>query len=279
MKRSHRVALKPTPEQESLFSQHAGYARFAYNWAVGEFKASLDVGEWLPDQTLRPRWNVVKGIIAPWGAELSQNAAKYAIIDLGQAADTWGAHRGRVKAGLRSGRRVEFPRFKRRRHEQGFRADNGPDTVRVDGKTVILPKIGMVAMVEDLRFRGSILEVTVNRTAGTWFACFCIEDGRQAPLVKPGPTIGLDVGVGAMAVCSDGTTVENPKALATGLKRLRRLDKAIARSRNVYGRSSHSNRRERLYARRRRLHARVVNVRNDNHHKTTTAIAKSCGAW
>ena len=279
MKRSHRVALKPTPEQESLFSQHAGYARFAYNWAVGEFKAGLDVGEWLPDQTLRPRWNVVKGIIAPWGAELSQNAPKYAIIDLGQAADTWGAHRGRVKAGPRSGRRVGFPRFKRRRHEQGFRADNGPDTVRVDGKTVILPKIGMVAMVEDLRFRGSIREVTVNRTAGTWFACFCIEDGQQALPVKPGPTIGLDVGVGTMAVCSDGTTVENTKALDTGLKRLRRLDKAIARSRNVHGRSSHSNRRERLYAGRRRLHARVVNVRNDNHHKTTTAIAKSCGAW
>ena len=277
MKRSHRVALKPTPEQESLFSQNAGYARFAYNWAVGEFKAGLDVGEWLPDQTLRPRWNVVKGSIAPHGAMLSQNAAKYAIIDLGQAADTWGAHRRRVKAGLRSGRRVGFPRFKRRRQEQGFRADNGPDTVRVDGKVVILPKIGRVAMVEDLRFHGSIREVTVNRTARTWFACFCIEDGQQAPPVKPGPTIGVDVGVGAMAVCSDGTTVENPKALATGLKRLRRLDKAIARSRDVHDRSSHSNRRERLYARRRRLHARVVNVRNDNHHKATTAIAKSFG--
>ena len=279
MKRSHRVALKPTPEQESLFSQHAGYARFAYNWAVGEFKAGLNVGEWLPDQTLQPRWNVVKGIIAPWGTKRSQNAAKYAIIDLGQAADTWGAHRRRVKAGLRSGHRVGFPRFKRRRHEQGFRADNGPDTVRVDGKVVILPKIGRVAMVEDLRFRGSIREVTVNRTAGTWFACFCVEDGQTPPSVKDGPTIGVDVGVGTMAVCSDGTKVENPKALATGLKRLRRLDKAIARSRNVHGRSSHSNRRERLYARRRQLHIRVVNVRNDNHHKTTTAIAKSCGAW
>ena len=194
-----------------------------------------------------------------------------------------------MKAGLRSGRRVGFPRLKRRRQEQGFRADNGPDTVRVDGKVVILPKIGRVAMVvilpkigrvamvEDLRFHGSIREVTVNRTARTWFACFCIEDGQQAPPVKPGPTIGVDVGVGAMAVCSDGTTVENPKALATGLKRLRRLDKAIARSRNVHDRSSHSNRRERLYARRRRLHARVVNVRNDNHHKATTAIAKSFG--
>ena len=90
------------------------------------------------------------------------------------------------------------------------------------------------------------------------------------PSVKPSSTIGVDVGVGTMAVCSDGTTVENPKALATSLKRLRRLDKAIARSRNVPGRSSHSNRREQLYA-------RVVNVRNDNHHKATTAIAKASG--
>ena len=277
MKRTHRVALKPTPEQESLFGQHAGYARFAYNWAVGEFKVGLEVGEWLSERRLRPRWNRIKSMIAPWGMELSQNAAKYAIIDLGQAAVGWGEYRRKVKAGQRPGRRVGFPRFKRRKHEQGFRADNGPDTVKVDGKIVILPRIGRVAMVEHLRFAGSIREVTINRTAGTWFACFCIEDGQEAPPVKDGPTIGMDVGVGTMAICSDGTTVENPKALASALKRLRRLDKAIARSRNVHGKSNHSNRRELLYAERRRLHARVANVRNDNHHKATTAIAKSAG--
>ena len=145
--------------------------------------------------------------------------------------------------------------------------------MRVDDKVVILPKIGTVAMVEHLRFRGSIRDVTVNRTAGTWFAAFCIKDGQPLPPVKDGPTIG----VGAMATCSDGTTVINPKALASGIKRLRRLDKAIARSRNVCGRDNHSNRRERLYDRRRRLYARMVNVRNVNHHKATTAIAKSAG--
>ena len=277
MKRSHRIALKPTPEQETLFGQHAGYARFAYNWALGEFKAGLDVGEWLGERTLRPRWNKVKGMIASWGGELSQNAAKYAIIDLGQAAESWGKYRRKVKAGQRPGRRVGFPRFKRRKHEQGFRADNGPDTVRVDGKTVILPKIGRVEMVEHLRFAGSIREVTINRTAGVWFASFCVEDGQKPPPVKDGSTIGVDVGVGTMATCSDGSKVENPKALANGLKQLRRLDKAIARSRNVHGKSNFSNRRERLYAKRRRLHSRVVNVRNDHHHKATTAIAKSAG--
>ena len=65
--------------------------------------------------------------------------------------------------------------------------------------------------------------MTVNRTAGTWFACFCVEDGREPPPLKDGPAVGVDVGVGTMAVCSDGMTVANPKTLAAGLKRLRRL--------------------------------------------------------
>ena len=156
-------------------------------------------------------------------------------------------------------------------------ADNGPDTVRVDGKAVVLPKIGRVDMVEPLRFAGSIREVTVNRTAGTWFAAFCIEDGQSPPPVKDGRTTGVDVGVGTMAECSDGARIANPKPLTSGIRQLRRLDKAIARSRNVHGRDNHSNRRERRHAKRRRLHARIVNVRNDNHHKATTAIAKSAG--
>ena len=229
--------------------QHAGYARFAYNWALGQFRSGLSVGEWLSERTLRPRWNKVKSMIAPWGVELSQNSAKYAINDLGQAAESWGEYRGKTKAGQRSGRRVGFPRFKRRRHEQCFRADNGPDTVKVDRKVVVLPKIGPVAMVEQLRFEGSIREVTINRTTGTWFACFTVEDGQKAPPVKDGPTVGVDVGVGTMATCSDRTVVDNPKALSSALSQLRRVDKTTGRSRNVHGRNNHSNRRERLYAR------------------------------
>ena len=277
MLKSHRIALKSTPEQESLFGQHAGYARFAYNWALSEFKAGLDVGEWLNEKTLRPRWNRVKRLIALWASVLSQNAAKYAVIDLGQAVDNWSAYRKRLKAGQPAGRRVGFPRFKRRKHEQGFRADNGPGTVRVDGKAVILPKIGRVAMVEALRFGGSIREVTVNRTAGVWFASFCIEDGQPVPPVKDAPTVGVDVGVGTLAVCSDGMKVENPKALKADLRRLRLVDKAIARSRTTHGRNNQSNRRDRLYDKRRRIHARIGNVRNDNHHKATTAIANCAG--
>ena len=86
-----------------------------------------------------------------------------------------------------------------------------------------------------------------------------------------------NVGVGTLAVCSNGLQVENPKALKSAARRLRQADKATARSRTAHGRSNHSNRRERLYAKRRRIHARIVQVRNDNHHKATTAIAKCAG--
>ena len=32
----------------------------------------------------------------PWGKDLSQNAAKYAIIDFGQVAEAWGAYNARL---------------------------------------------------------------------------------------------------------------------------------------------------------------------------------------
>ena len=69
-----------------------------------------------------------------------------------------------------------------------------------------------------------------------------------------------------------------PRALGPALKRLRRLDKSIARSRNAHGRNQHSSRRERKYRLRETVHARVRNIRNDAHHKAASAItAKPVG--
>ena len=96
----------------------------------------------------------------------------------------------------------------------------------------------VLAMTEELRFHGSIQEVAVNRTGRTWFALFCVEDGQDPPPVKDGPIVGVDVGVGTMAVCSDGMKVANSNALGSALTELRRIDEAIARSRNVYGKSN-----------------------------------------
>lgn len=111
-------------------------------------------------------------------------------------------------------------------------------------------------------------------------AAVMLEDGQPVPPLKDGFTAGVDVAVGMLAVCSHGREAENPKALRAALRWLRQVDKAIARSRTPHGRnnrSSRCNRRDRLYNKRRRIHARIVNLRNDTHHKATTAIAERAG--
>ena len=86
---SHRIALDPTNKQKTSLRQHAGYARFVWNWGVSECRRALDAGESSATypQRFRPLFNAVKGELAPWSKGLSQNAAKYALIGLG---DVWG---------------------------------------------------------------------------------------------------------------------------------------------------------------------------------------------
>ncbi len=40
--KTHKITLDPTFKQRRWFSQQCGYARFAYNQALSDFKAGLD---------------------------------------------------------------------------------------------------------------------------------------------------------------------------------------------------------------------------------------------
>ena len=281
MLKTHKIALVTNNREATLLARHAGFARFAYNSALADFKEGLDRREWLGERTLRPRFNALKESVAPWSTDLSQNAGKYAIIDLGQAIDRWGEYRKAKKAwdaggraaGMPKPRHVGFPRFHRRATHCSFRADNGPGTIRVDGRAVRLPKIGWIRTREELRFAGVVAEATVTREAGHWYACIAVRTPEPPPTPIGGPVVGVDVGIRTLAVCSDGAVYSNPRALRLHSSRLRRVDKAIARSRKVHGEKKRSKRRERLYLRRQRLHVRTANIRNDAHHKATSAIA------
>ena len=82
----------------------------------------MQVEEWLSERFLRPGWNLVKGLIAPWGQFLSQNAAKYAIIDFGQAASRWDEYRKKRKQGTSA-------------VASGFPATSGTGMSRASGPT------------------------------------------------------------------------------------------------------------------------------------------------
>ena len=88
------------------------------------------------------------------------------------------------------------------------------------------------------------------------------------------------MGLQVLATLWDGDErpqIVNPRPLQEALAELRCIDQAISRSLKVHGRHRTSHRREALYARRQRQYARVSHLRNDHHHRTTTAIAKRGG--
>ena len=133
-------------------------------------------------------------------------------------------------------------------------------------------------MRESLRWPGAaVRQATVSQRGGRWFVSLLVETGEDLPGPKPGPTVGGDLGVRTLLVLSDGTRFDNRAPLRKALRALRRVDKAIARSRTVHGRTHHSNRRDRLYRRRARRHKRIADIRLDCHHKIADSITKNGG--
>ena len=276
---THRIALDPNARQEKLLRQHAGYARFAWNWGVEETRRAIDAVEEAPTShyRLRPAFNAAKRDVAPWSRGLSQNAAKYALIDLAKAWERfWRQRTAAQKAGGKRGRRYQPPRFKSRKRSMVFRADNGPGTVRTEGRVIHLPKIGAVRLREACRFGGPVRECTVKHDGVRWHAAVACEipDARRK---ESGAVVGVDVGLRRLATVYDGDTItvfENPSALKAALVKLRRIHRRIVRSMGLHGRGNRSKRRERCYAEFHRQHLRLANLRADAAHKATTAIAK-----
>ena len=263
--RSHKIRLDLNDKQASLCAQHAGYARKAWNHGLADFKEGLKIDEWRGDKTLRPRFNAVKYDLYPWCKALSHLPAKNALINLGRAIDAWV---GRKRDGVVRATKTRFPRFKKRGRHDSFRIDDGRGTVVVEGKKVNLPKIGWLRMREAVRFNGEIISCTVSKIASHWFASFTVDTKTSPPKTRTGRTIGVDVGIKRLAVCSDGVEYANPKPLHAAQSRLRRFQRALAR------RKRGSNRWCAMRDRIARQYYRVSCIRRDAHHKATTAIVK-----
>jgi putative transposase len=149
-----------------------------------------------------------------------------------------------------------------------------------DRKHVQLPRIGVLKTHESTRKlarrleRGTarILAATISRTADRWFVSFTCEVQRTIP-VDNGQldVVGVDVGVRHLAVLSTGMVVSNPRALERSLRKLRRLNRELAR------RHPNSRRRKSTGRRLARLHVRAANLRRDALHKLTTTLATDHG--
>jgi putative transposase len=234
--------------------------------------------KWYSAAELHRLWNAQKkaGPALAWWAENSKCAYQEAFRDLHRALREF----VRSKKGERRGRRLGFPKFKKRgKCRDSFRF--GAGVLRCAGTTVTLPRLGAIATHESTRKlarrleagTARILSATVSRTAQRWFVSFTVEVERATPAAhaRPGSAIGVDLGVKTLLTGVDeaGTVVivDGPRALRSALRRLRRASRAHSRkARGSANRRKHA-------ARLARVHARVASVRIDALHKATTILA------
>lgn len=169
--------------------------------------------------------------------------------------------------GLKEGKRVGFPKFKRKGTRDSFRLTG---TIKVFDKKVQLPRLGKIRCKERLKVRGRILSATVSRCADRWFVSLTVEQEvcEDTPLA-PFSVIGVDLGITALATTSCGVEFSSPKPLKTRLRKLQRLSKQ--HSMKKLG----SKNRKKSAMKLARLHTRVKNQRSDTLHKLTTILAKN----
>jgi len=268
--RAYKTELDPTCKQVEQLLQHAGCARWAYNWglhkkieaykATGKSPSAIDLHRELTVLKTKPAED--GGV--PWMYESSKCAPQEALRNLDAAYKNF-FRRCKTEA-----KKKGFPRFKSRRNGIGSFRLTG--SIRASTASVQLPVLGELRLkehgylpVENVK----VLSATVSEQAGRWFVSLQVEQELADPEPKVPHVVGVDVGIKHLAVTSDGEMFDNPTALKKVQKTLRIRQKAVSRKQK-----GSANRRKAV-ARVAKVHRRVANIRRDALHKMTTSIAKS----
>ncbi|AEJ42019.1 RNA-guided endonuclease InsQ/TnpB family protein [Alicyclobacillus acidocaldarius] len=258
--RAYRYELAPNRMQRSLLAKHAGAARFAYNWGLARRIALYEeTGQSTNAIEQHRELNRLKKTDFPWMYEVSKCAPQEALRDLDRAFQHF-------FRGLKEGRRVGFPRFKKKGRDDSFRLTG---SIRVLDNAIQLPRLGRIRLKEKPHVEGRILSATVKREADRWYVSLSAETEIPDPVPPSGEPVDVDLGVSWFLTLSDGTKIEAPKPLARYLRRLRRLSKRHSRKK-----PGSRNRRKSALALA-RLHRKIRNIRQDFLHKVTTELAKT----
>lgn len=175
--------------------------------------------------------------------------------------------------GLKSNRRVGFPRFK---NEQRFRSFCYPQSgfrLTNDCRRITLSKIGDVRLKYSRPIEGKVKTCIIVKDVDQWFVVLtCETEAVKVPDSKK-PTIGVDVGISTFVTLSDGRTVDNPRTLVRMQKKLAREQRRLARKKNKT-----TNRRRKQKMRVAKVYRKIRRQRDDFIHKTSTWLVENYGA-
>jgi putative transposase len=267
MRISFKTELKLNNRERTQLAKHAGVARHAWNWGLDLCQKILNYNRENPDDKLRFPSAIdlhkflVKWVKAenPWYYEVSKTSPQYALRHLSSAFSDF------FRKKMVNGRRVGFPRFKKKGQHDSFTLEG---TIKVEHRSIRLPKLGVLKTYERLPQGLAPKTAIVSRTADRWFVSFSYEI-EPNPTVKILTAVGVDLGIKTLATLSTGETFPNPQPYRKSQARLARLQKAASRK------TKGSNNRHKANMRVAKQHARTANIRKDTLNKLTTHLAKN----
>src|SRR5260370_11812491 len=268
--RGYRTELDLNNTQITACKKHAGAARYAYNWGLKRKQEVYQTaGRRISAMEPHRELNQLKQTELPWMYEVSKCAPQEALRDL-DGAFTHFFRRVQLKKEGKWRGPTGYPPLKTKR--QGLGSFELTGSIHVYEQAIELPRLGRLRLKECGYVPTSgvnVLSATVSEEAGRWFVSVQVEEEVPDPPAGTSEPIGVDVGVSRLAQCSDGRVVENPKALRSELKRLKRLHRRL--SRKEKGSKNRAKARMKLA----RKYARIAHIRRDALHKGTSLLTRA----
>lgn len=261
MIKTFEYRLYPSRSQERLLAQTLETCRRWYNTCLAERRDA-----WQQEQRSVSKFEQFAKIKEyrkenPYAAQVCFQTLRVTASDLDKAFQ---AFFRRVKAGEKPG----YPRFKGASRFDSFGFEAYGNGFKLDGRRLKLFGVGRVAVRWHRPIEGKIKTLRIRRRAGKWYACFACDIGQPAPLPETGQVVGIDVGVASLITTSDGEQIPHPKWYQVEQRRLRVLQRRVAR------RKKGGSRRRKAVLALQRQHERIRNRRKDFLNKLVAGLVK-----
>ncbi|XZO01526.1 MAG: RNA-guided endonuclease InsQ/TnpB family protein [Microcoleus sp.] len=258
MKARYRYRFYPTSQQQQSLAQLFGCVRVVWNDALAFCKqsdkkpSSADLQKVVITQAKNTEERA-------WLGDVSCVPLQQSVADLDVAFKNF----FNSCKGKRKGRKVGYPKFKKRTSSQSARFRVGGFSLKGDG--VYLAKIGIINPIWSRELPSAPSSVTVIKDpANRYFLSFVVEIEPITSEAK-NPSIGIDLGIKTFAVMSNGEKAESPSYKKLDRK-VRKLQRKLARQ------PKDSRRRNITRIRIAKLHNRITDTRSYFLHKLSTKI-------
>ena len=269
-----KVRLYPTKEQEQKLWQSVGTARFIYNYTLAKQEENYrNGGKFISDGIIRKELTQLKKSELIWLNEVSNNVTKQAV------KDACNAYKNFFK-GL-----ANKPKFKsKKKSKPSFYNDTSK--LKVKEKKVLIEKVGWIKTNEQIPTEVKYNNPRVTYDNKYWYLSVGIEvDKKQEKLTDI--SLGIDLGLKDLAVCSDGKVFKN----INKTKKVKKLEKRLKQKQRQISRKYEMNKIkkegggscqfiktkniEKLENTTKLIHRKLTNIRNNYIHQVTTSIVKT----